>query len=140
MEAVGTLAGGIAHDFNNLLQAIVGYTDLLLMQKGEEDPDRKRLKVIQQAARDGADLVSRILTFSRKGEFSARPIDLNVEVRRVEMLLRRTLSKMIEIDLVLAEDIRIIEADPAQIKQVILNLGVNAPCHAGRWETHNRDK
>ena len=51
MEAVGTLAGGIAHDFNNLLQAIVGYTDLLLMQKGEEDPDRKRLKVIQQAAR-----------------------------------------------------------------------------------------
>jgi len=126
MEAVGTLAGGIAHDFNNLLQAVVGSTDFLLMRKGPDDPDRKVLEVIRQVVRDGADLVSRLLTFSRKGEFSARPIDLNNEIRRVEKLLRRTLSKMIDIDLVLAGDLHIIDADPAQIEQVILNLGVNA--------------
>ena len=53
MEAIGTLAGGIAHDFNNLLQAILGYSDLLLMKKGPTDPDRKKLEVIQHAARDG---------------------------------------------------------------------------------------
>jgi PAS domain S-box-containing protein len=126
MEAIGTLAGGIAHDFNNLLQAILGYSDLLLMKKGHTDPDRKKLEVIQHAARDGADLVSRILTFSRKGEFKMRPIDLNEEIHRVEKLLRRTLPRMIQIDLLLAEDLRIIDADPGQIEQVILNLGVNA--------------
>ena len=126
MEAVGTLAGGIAHDFNNLLQAILGYSDLLLMNKGPQDPDRKKLEAIIHAARDGADLVSRILTFGRKGESKFRPIDLNYEVRRVEKLLRRALPRMIRIDLTLAEDLRIIDGDPAQIEQVLLNLGVNA--------------
>jgi PAS domain S-box-containing protein len=126
MEAVGTMAGGIAHDFNNLLQAILGYSDLLLMKKQPGDPDRKRLEVIQHAARDGADLVSRILMFSRKVESKVRPIDLNEEIRRVEKLLRRTLPRMIQIDLVLGEDLRIIDADPAQIEQVLLNLAVNA--------------
>jgi two-component system, cell cycle sensor histidine kinase and response regulator CckA len=126
MEAIGTLAGGIAHDFNNLLQAILGYSDLLLMKKPAGDPDRTKLEVIQHAARDGADLVSRILMFSRKAESKMRPVDLNKEIRRVEKLLRRTLPRMIQIDLVLGEDLRIIDADPAQIEQVLLNLGVNA--------------
>jgi PAS domain S-box-containing protein len=126
MEAIGTLAGGIAHDFNNLLQAILGYSDLLRMKMPPEDPDRKKLEVIQHAARDGADLVSRILMFSRKAESRMRPLELNEEIRRVEKLLRRILPRMIQIDLVLAQDLRIIDADPAQIEQVLLNLGVNA--------------
>ncbi len=126
MEAIGTLAGGIAHDFNNLLQAILGYTEMLLGNKGPIDPERKKLEVIQHAALDGADLVSRILTLSRKGVSNVNPIELNVLVRRVEKLLRRTLPKMIQIDLLLADDLRIIEADSGQIEQIILNLGVNA--------------
>ncbi len=126
MEAVGTLAGGMAHDFNNLLQAILGYTDLLLMRKGQGDPDRPKLEIIHNAARDGADLVSRILTFSRKAESKTRPIDLNEEIRKAEKLLRRTVPKMIEIRLVLADGLGIIDADPAQIEQVLLNLAVNA--------------
>jgi two-component system, cell cycle sensor histidine kinase and response regulator CckA len=126
MEAVGTLAGGMAHDFNNLLQAILGYTEILLMKKEQENPDRKKLEIIQHAARDGADLVSRILAFSKKSESKVRPIDLNQELRRIEKLLRRTLPQMIKIDLVLSDDLRIIDADPAQIEQVVLNLGVNA--------------
>ncbi len=126
MEAIGTLAGGIAHDVNNLLQAVLGYSDLLLMKKGPGDPDTTKLKVIHQAARDGAELVSRILTFSRKGEAKTRPLDLNEEILKAEKLLRRTLPRMIEIDLVLAPDIGIVDAHPAQLEQVILNLGVNA--------------
>jgi PAS domain S-box-containing protein len=126
MEAVGTLAGGIAHDFNNLLQAISGYTELLLMKKEPGDPDLKKLEVIQHAARDGADLVSRILAFSKKSESKVRPIDLNQELGRIERLLRRTLPRMIKIDKVLPDDLMVIDADPAQIEQVILNLGVNA--------------
>jgi PAS domain S-box-containing protein len=126
MESIGTLAGGIAHDFNNLLQAILGYTELLLSKKGPLDPDRTKLEVIQSAAQDGADLVSRILTLSRRGVYNMNPIELNVLVRRVEKLLRRTLPRMIQIDLLLADDLRIIEADSGQIEQIILNLGVNA--------------
>ena len=126
MEAIGTLAGGMAHDFNNLLQAILGYSDILLLNKSADDPDRKKLTVIQHAARDGADLVSRILMFSRKGESKIRPISLNDEIRRVEKLLRRTLPRMIQINLMLDGDLRIADADPAQLEQVILNLGVNA--------------
>ena len=126
MEAIGTLAGGMAHDFNNLLQAVLGYSDLLLMKKGPEDPDRKKLEVIQHAARDGADLVSRILTFSRKVESRTRPIDLNEEIRKAQKLLRRTVPLMIEITLVLAENLQIIDADPAQVEQVLLNLAINA--------------
>jgi len=126
MEAVGTLAGGMAHDFNNLLQVILGYTDLLLTKKGPLDPDRNKLELIQHAARDGADLVSRILTFSRKGDSKTRPIDLNDEIRRSEKLLRRTLPRMIQIDLFLADNLDIIDADPAQLEQIILNLGINA--------------
>ncbi len=142
MEAVGTLAGGIAHDFNNLLQSILGYSDLLLMKKPPGDPDRKKLEVIQHAARDGADLVSRILMFSRKAQSKMRPIDLNDEIRRVEKLLRRTLPRMIQIDLALSKDLKIIDADPAQIEQILLNLAANAQ-HAmldgGRFviETNN---
>ena len=96
------------------------------MKKEPKDPDRKKLEVIQHAARDGADLVARILTFSRKGESKIRPMDLNDEIRRVEKLLRRALPKMIQIVFLLADDLRIVDADPAQIEQVILNLGVNA--------------
>jgi PAS domain S-box-containing protein len=126
MEAVGTLAGGIAHDFNNLLQAILGCADLLLLRKDPDDPDRQKLDIIEHAARDGADLVSRILTFSRKAEAKVRPIDLNKEIRSADRLLKRTVPKMIEIKLVLADGLRIIDADPAQIEQVLLNLAVNA--------------
>ena len=126
MEAIGTLAGGMAHDFNNLLQAILGYSDLLLMGMRHEDSDRKKLEVIQHAARDGADLVSRILTFSKKADPKTRPIDLNQEIRRAQRLLRRTIPRMIDIKLVLAEDLQIIDADPAQVEQILLNLAVNA--------------
>ncbi len=126
MEAIGTLAGGIAHDFNNLLQAILGYSDLLLMKKDSGDPDRPKLKIIQQAARDGSDLVSRILTSSRKGDSKARPIDLNEEIRKARKLLRRTIPRMIEIKLVLHDNLRIIDADPGQVQQTLLNLAVNA--------------
>jgi len=126
MEAVGTLAGGIAHDFNNLLQAILGSTELLLLKKGPMDPDRNKLEIIENAARDGADLVSRILTFSRKNEPRKLPIDLNEKIRKSQVLLRRAVARMIDIELILEDDLHVIDADPAQIEQVLFNLAANA--------------
>ncbi len=126
MESIATLAGGIAHDFNNLLTIASGYTELLLMDTTESSPGYHELKAIAHAAQRGADLVKRILTFSRQVETFPTPLNLNDEVRQIQKLLYRTLPKMIEIELILAEELKIVTADPGQIEQALLNLAVNA--------------
>ncbi|MBI5251031.1 MAG: PAS domain S-box protein [Desulfomonile tiedjei] len=126
MEAIGTLAGGIAHDFNNLLTVILGFSEILLMDRKEGDQDYADLLKIVQAARNGADLVRRILTFSRKLETRLRPIDLNYEVKQAQKLLNRTIPKMIEIEIALDANLKKINGDPGQIEQILLNLAVNA--------------
>lgn len=126
MEAVGTLAGGIAHDFNNLLTAILGYSDLLLENKKEGDPEYSDLQKIIRSARHGADLVQRILTFSRTTETTPRPVDLNSVVDHMKDILARTFPKIIQIDLALADNLLNINADYAQLEQVLINLALNA--------------
>lgn len=126
MEAVGTLAGGIAHDFNNLLSVVLGYSELLLADKSPDDPEYEDLMRIANTARNGADLVQRILTFSRKVETRPRPVNLNSIVKQAEQLLRRTIPRIIELELGLGTDLKIVNADPGQIEQVLLNLALNA--------------
>jgi len=104
----------------------LSYSDILLVGKDKEAPDRRGLLAIRQAARDGGDLVKGLLTFSRKGEISLRPTNLNLEVKRVREMLSRTIPKMIEIELILADDLKTVNADPGQMGQVLLNLAVNA--------------
>lgn len=126
MEAVGTMAGGVAHDFNNILTVIAGYTELVMAQKDPSHPEYRELQVVYDSARKGADLVHRLLTFSRKAESNPKPMDLNREVKQVVTLLSRTIPKMIEIETRLAEDLKVIDADAGQVEQVLMNLGVNA--------------
>ncbi len=126
MEAVGTLAGGIAHDFNNLLQIILGYSDMLLDERDPDARDSRKLKAIRKAASNGADLVKQLLTFSRKSPVSLESIDLNTELLRIADLLYRTIPRMIDIRMNLDENLHIIELDPIQFEQVILNLATNA--------------
>lgn len=126
MEAIGTLAGGIAHDFNNLLTIIQGYSELLLADMEEADPNYPDLQKIINSAQSGADLVQRLLTFSRKVETKPQFLNLNHQIEQIERLLSRTLPKMIDIELILSPDLATINADPAQVDQVILNLSVNA--------------
>ena len=126
MEAVGTLAGGIAHDFNNLLQAVQGYADLLLLKNGEGKPGWAELSEISQAARRASELTRQLLTFSRKAESRLRPLDLNREIEQVHKLLERTIPKMIRIELDLGEDLHTVFADPAQVEQAMMNVGLNA--------------
>jgi len=126
MEAIGTLAGGIAHDFNNLLTVILGYAEFLLSDGSCGAHDREDLDKIRIAAGRGADLVQRLLTFSRKTETRPVPLNLNDEIEQVSKLLARTLPKMITIELGLSDDLAIVNADPTQIEQVIMNLAVNA--------------
>ncbi len=126
MEAIGTLAGGIAHDFNNLLQVTLGFSELLLAGKEEDDPDYADLLKILQAAKNGAELVQRLLTFSRKVEPKPIPLNLNRRIVVVEKLLKRTIPKMIDIRMNLSDDLAEISADPIQMEQVLMNLAVNA--------------
>jgi two-component system cell cycle sensor histidine kinase/response regulator CckA len=126
MEAVGTLAGGIAHDFNNLLQAIQGYTELLLMRKEEGESGWRELQEVIRAAKRGAELTQQLLTFSRKVESKRKPLDLNQGVGDLRQLLERTIPKMIDVEFKLAAGLKVVNADSAQLKQVLMNLAVNA--------------
>jgi len=126
MEAIGTLAGGVAHDFNNLLQIALGYSEILLVGKNPDHPDYDKLHTINATARRGSDLVQRLMVFSRKGDTRPRSLNLNHEVTQVKKLLERTIPKMIAIELSLESWLPVINADPVQVEQILLNLAINA--------------
>ena len=126
MEAIGILAGGVAHDFNNLLQAISGYTQLLLMNKPADHPDVDMLNAIERASGRAGSLTQQLLAFSRRVESRLQPTNLNILIRLVKKILDRTLPKMINIRLALAENLSEIAADDVQIEQVLMNLALNA--------------
>ena len=126
LEAVATLAGGIAHDFNNLLQAIQASSELLLLKTHEGEPGFSILNQIIDAVDRGGGLIRQLLTYSRKIQSDKRPINLNDQAHQAHHLLRRTIPKMIEIDLRLEEDLKLVDADPVQIEQVLMNLAINA--------------
>ena len=125
IEAVGTLAGGVAHDFNNLLMGIQGNVSLMLMDRDSTDPDYERLKNIERQIQSGARLTSHLLGYARKGTFEIQPLDLNQLAEETSDTFGRT-KKEIAVHRELAKDLSAIEADPAQIEQVLLNLFVNA--------------
>lgn len=126
MESVGTLAGGIAHDFNNLLQVIGGYTSMLLSAKSRDIHEVEKLKTIEKAVERASELVSNLLTFSRKNVSMKKDVDLNIEINSSVQILKRTLPKMVRINTELDPSVSKISADPVQIEQIILNLGKNA--------------
>ncbi|MFA6223665.1 MAG: PAS domain S-box protein [Desulfomonilaceae bacterium] len=126
METIGILAGGISHDFNNLLQPIMGYTELLMMGKKQGDPELDGLQKIYEAGKRGADLIKGLMIFSRRIQPEFGPVDLNHEIDQVRQLLSQTIPKTIRIDLRLSDDLNTVQADPSQIVQVLMNLGVNA--------------
>jgi signal transduction histidine kinase/ActR/RegA family two-component response regulator len=126
MEAVGNLAGGIAHDFNNILQAIIGHVGLLLYDTRAQDPQYSKLKQIESSAHRASDLVRQLLTFSRKDESQPRPLNLNSDIKEVKELLSSTIPKMITVELQLDPDLGMINADPVQVNQILVNLAINA--------------
>jgi len=126
MECVGLLAGGVAHDFNNLLTPILGYTEMLIRGFSEDDPRRKRLQQVKEAADRAKDLTHRLLTFSRKQVVELKTLDLGDIVHQFEEILRRTIREDIQIDVVIAPSLGRVRIDAGQIELVLLNLSVNA--------------
>ena len=126
MEAIGTLAGGIAHDFNNILAAILGYNELAKLEMAKDYPAYKSLTQAIKACHRGKDLVQRILAFSRQDEQRKRAVALSQVVTETLKMVRALIPVSIAIRTRIEPNVGIVEADPTQIHQVILNLCTNA--------------
>ena len=126
LESLGVLAGGIAHDFNNLLTAILANLNLAEAGLPEASPVRPKLKAMERAALKAAGLTRQMLAYSGKGKFVVKIHDLNQVVREMTNLLQASIAKKIKLDFALEDGLPFMEADEAQLQQIILNLVTNA--------------
>ena len=126
MEAVGRLAGGIAHDFNNLLTAMMGYADLVLDQIGALGPLAHEVEQIIAGGRRAASLTRQLLAFSRKQVLTPEVLSLTTVVADAERMLRRVIGAHIELSTAMDSELGLVNADPSQIEQIIMNLALNA--------------
>lgn len=126
MEAVGRLAGGIAHDFNNLLTVIGSYSDLAVRKLENGHVVTRYVEQIRKASESAATLTRQLLAFSRRQVLQPRVIDLNETVDEISFMVQSLLGAGIELKIRLDSQLGLIEADPVQLQQVLLNLIVNA--------------
>jgi PAS domain S-box-containing protein len=126
LESLGVLAGGIAHDFNNLLMAILGNADLALGDLPPQSPARQSLRDIEKASRQAAELCRQLLAYSGKGRFVIEPIHLSEMVEEMVHLLKTAISKKAALQLNLQPELPPIHGDPSQIRQIVMNLVINA--------------
>lgn len=126
MEVMGRLTGGIAHDFNNLLTIILGNLRLL---RTLIEPDQEILELLQDglsAAEDGAELVRRLLAYSRKKDLRPQHLNINQFLSEFQRFLRRTLGEAVELRLTCAKEVRHMLVDRTQLESALLNLALNA--------------
>ena len=126
MEAVGRLAGGVAHDFNNLLTAIIGHAELIATRTSSNSPSKQNAELIRKAGEQAAALTRQLLAFSRKQILQPKVIDLNALVVEMERLLLRVIGERFDLQSHPNAENGRVKADPSQLEQVVLNLGVNA--------------
>ena len=126
LESLGILAGGIAHDFNNLLMGVLGNASLALLDLPKGSPVRHSVEQIEKTARAAADLTNQMLAYSGKGRFMVEPVDISKLVKDMAGLLKVSISKKVDLKFDFDQDLPPVEADAAQLRQVIMNLIINA--------------
>jgi signal transduction histidine kinase/ActR/RegA family two-component response regulator len=126
LAAVGQLAAGLAHDFNNIISVILLYAELLLQSPTRSAQDVERLRTITQQGQRAAQLIQQILDFSRQTVMEQHPFDLVPFMREMEGLLMRTLPETIRVRVVTEGESLMLSGDPARIRQVCINLALNA--------------
>lgn len=126
MEAIGTLAGGIAHDFNNILSAVLGFTELALNESHKGTFLHDNLTEVETAGNRAKELVKQILAISRHDKQSQLPLEINPLVKEALKMLRSTLPSSIEMQENLSADPLVVQVDPTQLHQVVINLATNA--------------
>ncbi|WGM39698.1 ATP-binding protein [Caulobacter sp. NIBR1757] len=126
MQAIGQLAGGVAHDFNNLLTAIQLRLDELLQRHPLGDPSYEGLNEIRQTGVRAADLVRKLLAFSRKQTVQREVLELGELISEFEVLLRRLLREDVKLVTDYGRNLPLVRADKSQLETAVMNLAVNA--------------
>jgi PAS domain S-box-containing protein len=125
MDSIGNLVSGIAHDFNNMLGGILGYASIF--ESIEDDPEKLEfIKGINMAARRAHDLTQKLLAFGRKGKMLIEPLVVNDIINDVLDILKHTIDPKIKIRLDLCRGDCIVDGDPTQMNQLVMNLIINA--------------
>ena len=126
MQAIGQLAGGVAHDFNNILTAIIGYCDLMMLRHQPGDSDYDDIQQIKNNSNRAASLTRQLLAFSRQQTLRPQVLQLPDVVAEVSNLLKRLLGETVRLEVHHGRAMGAVRADPGQLEQVVINLGVNA--------------
>lgn len=126
LESLGLLAGGVAHDFNNLLTGIMGHTDLALTCVPESSEARMFLERIEKSTERAAELANQMLAYSGRGKFRNHTIDLNHLITEMGSLLAASFPKKVQVVYDLANPLPHLVGDSTQIRQVLMNLLINA--------------
>lgn len=125
MESIGLLAGGIAHDFNNLLHALMGHATIALMKLIPENPAHTHIHKAMQAGERATELTKQLLAYSGRGKFKIAPVSVSSLIEDNLHLFEVAMPKNVVLRMKLEENLPSIEADAAQIQQVIMNLIIN---------------
>ncbi len=126
LESLGVLAGGIAHDFNNLLMAVLGHADLALDALPVSSEARDDLAEIRRAAQRATELCKQMLAYSGKGRFVIQAVEMQKVVEEMLHMLRVSISKNAILKLNFSPNLPSVDADASQLRQVVMNLVVNA--------------
>jgi len=126
LESLGVLAGGIAHNFNNILSGMIGNASIARLDLPDDSPVVPFLDSIEDAGMDAADLCSQMLAYAGKVQYFLGAVNLNELVNSIAKLIRVSLNKKTELTFALAENLPVIEADSAQMQQLVFNLISNA--------------
>ena len=126
MESLGVLAGGIAHDFNNMLMVILGNADLARNETSANSPARSKVDSIINMSKNAADLCKQLLAYAGKGALIVKPINLSELIEDMMHMLEVGIFKKATLNLRLSPDLPAIEADATQIRQILMNLVMNA--------------
>jgi len=126
LESLSVLAGGIAHDFNNLLMGILGSAGLALHDLPRDSPARESLELIEKTAQRAAELTRQMLAYSGKGRFVVVPINVSRLVREMSHIMETIVNRRAHLRLDCPEDTPNVEADQTQLRQIVMNLIINA--------------
>ncbi len=126
VESLGILAGGIAHDFNNILMGIMGHADLAQEEMSPLSPAKESLCEIVAASKRAAELCGQMLAYAGKGRVEQRDFSLRDLIEETLQMLKTCISKKAILNLNLEKELPCIHGDPSQIRQILMNLVINA--------------
>ncbi len=125
-ESLATLAGGVAHDFNNLLVTVMGWADLVMEAPHDEETVREGIDRIRSSTQRATELARQMLAYTGRGSFELERTDVTAVVREMVALLQASVPRSVTLRIDLPDELPSVQADPTQLRQVVLNLVTNA--------------